>query len=738
MESILTAQQLPAAIPTSTQAPASLLRALQQQFARQAGKTAIVLLGDGENETGRISYRQLDERARALAAALQARGAMGQRALIALPSGIDYAVAFAGAVMAGAVPVPLYVPASQAHAERLARIVSDCEARFLIGEARQRKLLVERFEHCGWSGAGAAFVAVDAVDAVGALDGGAAGSPPAPAPRDLAFLQYTSGSTGHPRGVMVSHGNLLHHARQLQAGLRQGADDVFVSWLPLFHDMGLIGQLLQSLLLGATLVLMPPAAFLQRPLRWLEALSDHRGTMSYAPNFAYQLCADAAAAGLPRPLDLSRWRVAANAAEPVQKSTVDRFAQCLAGAGLRREALVVGYGLAEATLQVTLTRHAGEAAVQALRASAAALEADLLRPAEPQERERWLMPAGAPAEGDEVLIADPLEQQACAEGQVGEIWVRGAGVAGGYWQRRDDSTHTFGARLADGSGPWLRTGDLGALHRGELYVVGRIKDLIIVRGQNHHPTDIEHSAGRSHPAIHRAAAFGIEIAGQERVVVMTELRRSERHHTDGEAVLAALRAALADLHGLGLHALWLLRPAALPLTSSGKLRRSECRRLFEQRALQPLFAWEDDAAQRQPADPAPAPGSGSPAVEPLAGLLAALSAADADAATRQLLPLLFDCTAQALGFDERRRTELQPVFAEQPLNMLGLDSLAAVDLARRLKALLGLEVPLEGLLGGSTGLQAAHALYLQLALQQVTAPAGGSRSPAEDTETWVL
>jgi acyl-CoA synthetase (AMP-forming)/AMP-acid ligase II len=751
---------------TQDTASAALLRSavqvLQQQWALHPDKTAIVFLADGERETERVTFAQLAQRARAMAAALQARGAARQRVLIALPSGIGYAVAFIGALMAGAVPVPLHVPPSPAHAERLARIVADCDARCLVGEARQQSMLVERFTRCGWSGAAAAFIACDA-------HGGDASAWQAPdlALQDLAFLQYTSGSTGDPRGVMVSHCNLLHHARQMQAGLQQHADDVFVSWLPLFHDMGLVGQLLQSLLLGATLVLMPPSAFLRRPLCWLEALSRHSGTMSFAPNFGYSLCVVAAAGGRLPSLHLSHWRVAANAAEPVRKTTMDRFAQCFAGAGLRPEALVAGYGLAEATLHATLPRRVAGSlscgAAEALGASAAAspksaatpparaatlrdrssalcasataLQAGVLRPAEAPEREHWLVAVGTPVEGDELIVVDPVERQRCADGGVGEVWLRSAAVAGGYWQRPEDTARAFGAQLADGSGPWLRTGDLGAWHEGDLYIVGRLKDLIIVRGQNHHPADIEHSACRSHPAIHRAAAFGVDVAGQEQVVVMAELRRSDRHQAVGEAVLAALRAALADLHGLGPHALWLLRPAALPLTSSGKLRRAECRRLFEQRLLDPVLAWQQDAGPRPQADPA----ANALPNSPMTRLMDALATADADAATRELLPVLFDCTAQALNLDERRRAELRPVFAVQALNMIGLDSLAAVDLARRLKVLLGLEVPLDALLGGITGEQAAHALYLQLALQQVTAPvASQAPSPMKDMQTWQL
>ena len=719
----------------------SVVEALRQQAARQGPKTAIVLLGDGENETDRISHRLLDELARALAAALQARNAAGQRVLIALPSGIDYAVAFLGALYAGAVPVPAYPPASNAHAGRLRRIVENCDARWVLADSGQWPLLAERFEHGGWARAREAFLPVDA-------HGGHAAQwvPPVQQAHDLAFLQYTSGSTGDPRGVMVSHGNLLHHAQQMRISMDQHSGDVFVSWLPLFHDMGLIGQLLQSLLLGATLVLMPPASFLQRPVRWLQALHRYRGSVSYAPNFAYELCANAVDRQAAQALDLSAWRIALNGAEPVQADTLRRFGECFAPARLRPEALMVGYGLAEGTLQVTASRAAGHAVVHPLPASTAALESGLLRPAEPGEPARPAVSVGVPQPGDEVAVVDAESRQPLPEGRVGEIWIAGPGVAQGYWQRAEETARTFGARLADGGGAsWLRTGDLGAWHAGELYVVGRLKDLIIVRGQNHHPADLEHSARRSHAAIERAAAFGIEVDGHERVVLMAELRRTERHKADGDAVRDAVRAALAEGHGLQLHALWLLRPAALPLTSSGKLRRAECRRLFQQAAVEPLYAWQDPLPAGAPVSaPEGAGTSGVPAAADAAsegGGGGDAAAAARDAGTQATLPALldlaFDCTAEALRLDAQRRAELRPAFAQSQLNMIGLDSLAGIELCQLLRQRTGVDLPLEDLLGGTTGEQMARRLALGLAVQRVSGPAVAEEN-SQETEAWVL
>ena len=724
----------------AVEAPArSLMQAVRRQAARDPHKTAIIFLADGENESARVSFGALDERGRALAACLQARGAAGAPVLLPLPSGIHYAVGLLGCVYAGAVPVPIFPPGHSAHAMRIERIAADCGARWALAEAHTLPRLAARFGRYGATAAG--WIAVDEHE-------GDAQHWHAPdlGPEDLAFLQYTSGSTGDPRGVVLRHRHLLHQFRQMRRGLAQHSGDVFVSWLPLFHDMGLIAQLLQPLMLGATLVLMPPAAFLQRPLRWLEALSRHRGTIAHAPNFAFDLCCAAAEAAPPAALDLSAWRVAVNAAEPVHAATLQRFARCFGGAGLRPETLAAGYGLAEATLQLSISPAAGQAVVAPLPASAAALAAGQVRAAGPGEAFKALVPAGAPLPGDELAIVDPLSMERCAEGVVGEIWARGPSVASGYWKRPADTARSFGARLdpdggtpADGTASWLRTGDLGAWHLGQLYVVGRLKDLIIVRGQNHHPSDLERSVQEAHAALGRAAAFAVDVDGEERVVVMADVCRGERRGFDAQAVLDAVRGALFDGHGLALHALWLLRPGGLPLTSSGKLRRGECRRLFTERGIEPLFAWQSQPASAPPPAKAEAEagaaGAADAAAEPED--LAALLQAEPAQALQRLLALLFDCTAQALKWDGARRAELRPHFGPLQLNMAGLDSLSAVELSNLLRHRLRLEVPLEDLLAGTTAQQVAQRLHLQLAVQRLAA-AEAPIDGCEESEAWLV
>ncbi len=413
---------------------------------------------------------------------------------------------------------------------------------------------------------------------------------------DLVFLQYTSGSTQTPKGVMVSHGNLLHNSEVMRRLFRHGPDSCGVIWLPPFHDMGLIGGLLQPLYAGFPVVLMTPGAFIQRPRRWLEAVSRYRATTSGGPNFAFELCVERVTAGTKPAagLDLGSWRVAVTGSEPIRAETLERFSRAFAPAGFRREAFFPSYGLAEATLLVSrrLLRRGDAGSVG--RFSARRFGAGTppgcprRRPTTPGGKD--LVSCGAVAPDEEVVIADPETRRRCGAGEVGEIWVRGPSVAHGYWNRPEETAAAFHARLDDGGGPFLRTGDLGFLRGGELFVAGRIRDLIIIRGANVYPQDVERTVGACHPSLRPdgAAAFAVEADGEERLVVVQEVEALAPD--DAAEVLAAVRHAVADAHQLQAYAVVLVRAGRIPRTTSGKIQRTACRTEFQEDGLAGVLA----------------------------------------------------------------------------------------------------------------------------------------------------
>ncbi|HEU5039442.1 MAG TPA: fatty acyl-AMP ligase, partial [Gemmatimonadales bacterium] len=404
---------------------------------------------------------------------------------------------------------------------------------------------------------------------------------------DLAFLQYTSGSTTEPRGVMVTHGSLMANLDAIRRTFRQAPGTESVCWLPPYHDMGLVGGILAPLYLGTPATLLPPAGFLQRPVRWLQAISRFRATVSGGPNFAYELCVRRATPGQCEGLDLGMWEVAFSGSEPVAPATLQRFAERFAPHGFRPTAFKPCYGLAEATLLVATPPGRTPPAIRTFHAGE--LQRGRARPAACTETDGTPLPScGPPVE--RVAIAEPETRTPCAPGVVGEIWVSGPSVARGYWSHPEDDGTVFNALLAGTDEPrWLRTGDLGFLLDGELFVTGRLKDLIIVEGANHYPQDLERTAAAAHPGLHaaEAAAFSVSLPGREGVVVAVAPHR----HTEGPAaeLRQAVRAAVAAAHDIRLHDVILVRTGGLPRTASGKIRRGLCRAAYEEGTLEP---WE--------------------------------------------------------------------------------------------------------------------------------------------------
>ena len=398
----------------------------------------------------------------------------------------------------------------------------------------------------------------------------------------LAFLQYTSGSTGTPKGVMVSHGNLLYNEQMLQTAFEHTEKTIYVSWLPLFHDMGLIGNMLQSLYLGRPCILMSPVAFLQRPVRWLQAISRYKATTSGGPNFAYELCVSKITNEQRETLDLSSWDVAFNGAEPVRAETLERFTTAFEPCGFRREGFYPCYGMAETTLIISGGIKAARPVLKTVQGEA--LEQHrVVSASQENDGVRKLGGCGQTLLEQQIVIAHPDTLIRCQPHEVGEIWVSGKNVAQGYWNRPEETQATFRAYEAGtGEDPFLRTGDLGFLQEGELFVTGRLKDLIIIRGRNHYPQDIELTVEQSHPVLQQGctAAFSVEINGQERLVVACEVERTSRRNLDVDAIGKSISQAVIEQHELEVYAILLLKTGRIPKTSSGKIQRRACRAGF--------------------------------------------------------------------------------------------------------------------------------------------------------------
>jgi natural product biosynthesis luciferase-like monooxygenase protein len=555
----------------------TLVELLRRRARQQPEQRAYTFLIDGEIEGACLTYKELDEKARAIGGLLESLGATGQRVLLLYPPSLDYVAAFFGCLYAGAVAVPAYPPRQNRNMLRIQTIVADAQATVTLTTSSILSNIERYFEHAPdlktlrW---------IDTENVSSEL--ARQWKEPEIDSNSLAFLQYTSGSTAAPKGVMVSHGNLLHNGGMIQQVYGLSERTVTVSWLPLYHDMGLIGKILQSLYIGAPCILMPSVAFLQRPLRWLQAITRYRGTFSGAPNFAYDLCARKITPEERASLDLSSWSAAFNGSEPVRYETQKRFAETFKECGLRWESLFPSYGLAEATLFVSSDLKAGGTVTCTV--DKAALENNRVVPLSAEsDASQTLVSCGQVLGGQEVAIVDPQTLVECQQDGVGEIWLSGPSVAHGYWNRREATEQTFEARLAHkGDKTFLRTGDLGFLHRGDLYIAGRLKDLIIIRGRNHYPQDIELTVERSHPALRPScsAAFTVEADGEERLVVVQEVERTAMRNLDYDEVLSSIREAVAEQHELEIHQVALIRTGTITKTSSGKIQRAAAREKF--------------------------------------------------------------------------------------------------------------------------------------------------------------
>ncbi len=646
---------------------------LRWRTSLQPGRRAFNFLANGERETAHLTFAELDRRARAIAARLDGLGAKGERALLLYPPGLDYVTAVFGCLYAGAVAVPAFPPRLNRPTPRLQAIVRSARpAITLIGNqllpALERRLRrTPELRGLPWLATGD----------IPAGDGAHWRSPDLSG-SSLAFLQYASGSTATPRGVMLSHANVLHNLRLVRLGFQLGEHDLGISWLPTYHDMGLVGGVLTPVYAGVPVTFLSPASFLQRPVRWLEAIARGRGTISAGPDFAYRLCVEKITPEQRRTLDLSSWRVAACGAEPIQARTLKRFAEAFAPCGFRREAFYPSYGMAETTLMVSGGQASAEPVLHAVRRDALEQGRAMAAGSPEEPAAHALVGCGRAMPGLAVVIADPETRNRCPPEQVGEIWVSGPSVGQGYWNRPEESTQAFQGYLAEsGEGPFLRTGDLGFLRGGELFVTGRLKDLIIIRGRNHYPQDIELTMERSHPALRPGggAAFSIDVDGGEQLIAVHEVER-RRQPLEVEEVVTALRHAVTERHDVAIHAVVLIRPSSLPRTSSGKVRRYACRERFLAGELKVVGDWRQGQAEDAGAADA-APAAESSLAEP-----------------EQVCRLIARQAAEVL------QTPAGRVDLEKPLTAQGLDSLLAVELRERIDRECGLEVPLAAILEG--------------------------------------
>jgi amino acid adenylation domain-containing protein/non-ribosomal peptide synthase protein (TIGR01720 family) len=642
--------------------PASLIELLRD---RASGKSAagwsLTFLREGSAEEPAFpDSAALDRRARSIAAALQDLARPGDRALLLYPPGPEFLAAFFGCLYARLLAVPVNVPARNHLFGRVEAVAEDAGVAVVLTSA------ASGFASRPW---------IRDSRTLASLPWLTTDSPDLPEPKawrqeasseemgeEIAFLQYTSGSTSTPRGVRVSHANLLYDLEQMHAVWDLAPGSVMVTWLPQFHDLGLIYGLLQPVFSDIPCVMMSPASFVQQPLRWLDAISRHRGTHSAAPNFGYDLCLRKITPEQRERLDLSSWRMAMTGAEPIRWETMERFAAAFAPQGFRLETFCPAYGLAEATLAVT-GNPTGPAPFS-LCVDGAELQRDRAVPVPRGTPGSLVVPGcGAPLPGTEVLCVVPETGEVLPAGHVGEVWVGGPAVARGYWIEEEQDL--FSARTVEG-GPYLRTGDLGFLQDGELYVTGRRKDLIIIRGGNHYPQDIEAAAQESHPALRPScgAAFSIDAAGEERLVVVQEVERVHRRQDPAE-IFAAIRRAVTEAFDLQVYAISLLEPGGLLRTSSGKIQRRANREQFLAGTSRAVATWRQGEADLDAADPIPETAPREP----------------------ELRAWIHAWLRRRLGIpsEEAGRADLFSDF--------GLDSAAAVELSGALGERLGVRLP---------------------------------------------
>lgn len=631
---------------------------------------ALRFLAESEEETARLTYQELQQRALQIANLLAEHARPRERALLVFDTSPEFVLSLFGCFYADVVAVPVDPPHGRRAWAGIGKIAADCRPAVILTTQALFRRWGESFESFART-VSARILLVDAASSAPSRD-----LPRVLDPEQPAFLQYTSGSTGTPKGVMVTHRNLMTNLPMLRQAMNVSAESILVSWLPLFHDLGLIAFALHAVHAGCSVTLMSPTVFMSKPVRWLRAITRYGGTVSAGPDYSYRLCTEQVSDEELRDLDLSTWSLALNGAERVSARTLERFAERFAPCGFRAEALLPAYGMAEATLMIS--SRILEEPVRTL-------------PVPPQDRFAYAIPleggsadsidkvvsCGRVPAGTEVRIVDPETHRVREDGQIGELWARGGHVTAGYWQRPEESKRVFGATLADtGEGPFLRTGDLGFVDGGEIFLIGRLKEIIIIHGRNYAPQDVEEAVVVSHPALRT----GHVIAGslmrdeQEVLTIAAEIDREHWRSFDGDEVVSAILEAVAATFGIGVAYVALLRPVSLPKTTSGKLKRLECRRMLAAGEWQPLHEWSVRAPET------PSAGVDEVAEEPA---YPCLEGCDREQRTDEILAWLCRQLAHALGCPQ------EEIAIEEPFTRYGLDSARAAGLAEKLEVWLG-------------------------------------------------
>lgn len=655
--------------------PRSDLVSALQHWAKVRADRPAVYFTDGENYGADqvLTFGQLDAAARKVAAYLQRFNAGGQRVLLMYPPVIDFVVGFFGCLYAGATAVPAFPPRRNRKGQRIHSIAKDCEAQIALTNEQIRQQIEADENWVDWEST--TIIASDAL----AEDHSSSWKPPQISPQDLALLQYTSGSTGQPKGVMLSHSNLVRNIELIMVAFEIDQSAVGVCWLPAYHDMGLVGGILAPTFIGRPVVLMSPMSFLQKPIRWLQTISHYGGTTCGGPNFAYQLCVDKIAEGELSGVDLSTWTTAFNGAEPIRASTLRQFSQRFQKCGFKHQSFLPCYGMAETTLIVTGGPQASPPLMQAFDGKQ--LDLGRVVPCDSDAAEaRELVGSGAVLPGEQVLIVDAQSMQPLESDQIGEIWVRSPSVGQGYWEREQESQLVFGAMTSIGQGPYLRTGDLGFIYQDQLFVAGRIKDVIIVRGVNRYPQDIEQTVELAHPLIQNGltAAFADQSQDRERLIICAEVQKRQGD-SPWDDVIKAIRREVSLQHELPPEAVILVRFGTLPRTSSGKIQRHACRDLFLRDSLKVVAqwrSWDADLPEGAPMIAASTIHSGSNG----SSHAAAAGTAGASGLDHEIIGIVMDAI-RSVAQERAKELDLDTNIVLD----LGLDSLERMQIAHALE-----------------------------------------------------